>query len=398
MFSEQGKNLTTLRVGVIGIGNIGTSHAQCIAQGQISGLTLTAASDHEPSRLAWCRDHFPGVSCFSDWRELITEKKVDAVVIAVPHPLHADMAMAAMKSGLHVLVEKPVDITVTKAEKLNACAAESGKVFAVMFNQRTNGLYVRARQIVKEGRLGELKRSVWIITNWYRTQHYYDSGNWRATWAGEGGGVLLNQAPHNLDLWQWICGMPSEITAFCDVAKYHRIEVEDDVTIFARYTNGATGVFMSSTGEYPGTNRLEISGTLGKLVLENGILKWWKLPVSEREICLQSKESFPNKECIYTEFTSEEGGSHSQILQNFADAILLGKPLLSPGQEGIHELMISNAAYLSSWKGSIPVSLPVDGTEFDRLLAEHALQSQKKNTADVFVNSGGYSDRWQVKW
>ena len=398
MFSEHEENMSALRVGVIGIGNIGTSHAQCIAQGQISGLTLTAVCDHEPSRLEWCRDHFPGVSCFSNCQELIKEKKVDAVVIAVPHPLHGDIAMAALKNGLHVLVEKPVDITVTKAEKLNACARECGRVFAVMFNQRTNGLYAKARQIVREGRLGELKRSVWIITNWYRTQHYYDSGNWRATWAGEGGGVLLNQAPHNLDLWQWICGMPSEITAFCDVAKYHRIEVEDDVTIFARYTNGATGVFMSSTGEYPGTNRLEISGTLGKLVLENGVLKWWKLPESEREICFQSKESFPNEKCMYTEFTSEEGGSHSKILQNFADAILLGKPLLSPGQEGIHELMISNAAYLSSWKGSISVSLPVDETEFDTLLAEHALQSQKKNTVDVFVNSDGYSDRWQVKW
>ena len=398
MFSEQENNVTTLRVGVIGIGNIGTSHAQCIAQGQIRGLTLTAVCDHAPSRLEWCRNHFPGVSCFLDWQELIKDKTLDAVVIAVPHPLHADMAMAALKNGLHVLVEKPVDITVTKAEKLNACAVESGKVFAVMFNQRTNGLYAKARQIVKEGRLGELKRSVWIITNWYRTQHYYDSGNWRATWAGEGGGVLLNQAPHNLDLWQWICGMPSEITAFCDVAKYHRIEVEDDVTIFARYPNGATGVFMSSTGEYPGTNRLEISGTLGKLVLENGVLKWWKLPVSEREICFESKESFPHEECMYTEFTSEENGSHSKILQNFADAILLEKPLLSSGQEGIHELMISNAAYLSSWKGSIPVSLPLDGTEFDRLLEEHALQSQKKDTCNVLINSGGYSDRWQVKW
>lgn len=398
MFSKQEDNVTTLRVGVIGVGNIGTSHALCIAQGQIRGLTLTAVCDHDPSRLEWCRDHFPGVSCFSDWQELLADKVVDAVVIAVPHPLHADMAMASLKSDLHVLVEKPVDITVTKAEQLSKCAGESGKIFAVMFNQRTNGLFARARQIVKEGRLGELKRSVWIITNWYRTQHYYDSGSWRATWAGEGGGVLLNQAPHNLDLWQWICGMPSEITAFCDVAKYHRIEVEDDVTIFARYSNGATGVFMSSTGEYPGTNRFEISGTLGKLVLENGVLKWWKLPVSEREICFESKESFPHEECTYTEFTSEEHGGHSKILQNFADAILLGKPLLSPGQEGIRELMISNAAYLSSWKGSIPVPLPPDGTEFDRLLAEHVLRSQKKNTAHVHINSDGYSDRWQVKW
>lgn len=397
MFSEQGEDMP-VRAGVIGIGNIGTSHARCLAQGQIKGLSLAAVCDNAPSRLEWCREHFPEVPCFSDWQQLLASKAVDAVVIAVPHPLHGDIAKAALKSGLHVLVEKPVDITVTKAEELNKCAKESGRVFAIMFNQRTNGLYIKAHQIVREGWLGELKRSVWIITNWYRTQHYYDSGNWRATWAGEGGGVLLNQAPHNLDLWQWICGMPTEITAFCDVAKYHRIEVEDDVTIFARYSNGATGTFLTSTGEYPGTNRLEISGTLGKLVLENGVLKWWKLPASERELCFQSKESFPHEECQYTEFSSEEDGGHRAILQNFADAILLGTPLLSPGMEGICELMLSNAAYLSSWQGGIPVTLPVDGAEFDRMLAERVLLSQKKDTASAAVNSGGYSDRWQVKW
>lgn len=397
MFSEQGEAMP-VRVGVIGIGNIGTSHAQCLAQGQIKGLFLAAVCDNAPSRLERCRKHFPHVPCFSGWQELLASKTVDAVVIAVPHPLHGDIAKAALKSGLHVLVEKPVDITVTKAEELNKCAEESGRVFAIMFNQRTNGLYAKAHQLVREGRLGELKRSVWIITNWYRTQHYYDSGNWRATWAGEGGGVLLNQAPHNLDLWQWICGMPTEITAFCDVAKYHRIEVEDDVTIFARYPNGATGTFLTSTGEYPGTNRLEISGTLGKLVLENGVLKWWKLPISERELCFQSKESFLHEECQYTEFSPEEDGGHRAILQNFADAILLGKPLLSPGVEGICELMLSNAAYLSSWKGGVPVTLPVDGAEFGRMLAERVLRSQKKDAARDAVNSGGYSDRWQVKW
>lgn len=397
-YGEYGEGRETVRIGVVGVGNIGTSHALCIAQNQIRGLKLEAVCDSAPSRLAWCQRSFPGVRCFSDWGKMLESKTLDAVVIAVPHPFHADMAEAALQSGLHVLVEKPVDITVTKAERLNACAGESGRVFAIMFNQRTNGIFAKAHQLVGEGQLGELKRSVWIITNWYRTQRYYDSGSWRATWAGEGGGVLLNQAPHNLDLWQWICGMPSEITAFCDVAKYHHIEVEDDVTIFARYPNGATGTFLTSTGEYPGTNRLEISGTLGKLVLENGVLKWWRLHTSERELCFGSKECFPQEECLYTEFTSEENGGHAQILQNFADAILQGRPLVSPGQEGIRELMISNAAYLSSWQGGVPVALPVDGAEFDRRLREHMRQSQKKAASEVGEGSGGYSGRWQVNW
>ena len=223
----------------------------------------------------------PGVACYASEDALLAAGGVQAAIVAVPHPLHSKIASLALAAGLHVLVEKPLDVRLSVAQALCAQAKASGKVFALMLNQRTNPLFAKARAIVQGGQLGQLKRSVWIITNWYRTQHYYDSGAWRATWAGEGGGVLLNQAPHNLDLWQWICGMPESVTGYCDVARYHHIEVEDDATIFAKYPNGATGVFITSTGEMPGTNRLEIAGTKGKLVLENGVLKWWRLKTPE---------------------------------------------------------------------------------------------------------------------
>ena len=284
-----------VRVGVIGIGNMGSAHANCVYSGKIQGMALKAVCDIAPERLAYCQKNFPGVATYEDWQEVLRNPELDAVIIAVPHPLHAKIAIAALQAGKHVQLEKPMDIAVSRGLALNAAAKASQKVFSITFNQRTNDLFAKAREIVRSGQLGELKRSVWIITNWYRTQHYYNSGSWRATWSGEGGGVLLNQAPHNLDLWQWICGMPCEITAFCDIAKYHKIEVEDDVTIFARYPNGATGAFITSTGEYPGTNRLEISGTLGKLVLENGLLKWWKLEQSERQVCLESIQTVTAK-------------------------------------------------------------------------------------------------------
>ena len=205
---------------------------------------------------------FPQAAVYETVEELLAARAADAVIVAVPHPMHSEIAMAVLRAGCHVLVEKPVDVAVSRAEQLCAVARESGRVFAVMLNQRNNPLFRRAREIVHGGQLGQLTRTVWIITNWYRTQHYYDSGSWRATWAGEGGGVLLNQAPHNLDLWQWICGMPQSVTAYCDVARYHRIEVEDDATIMTRYANGATGLFITSTGAAPGTNRLEIAGDL----------------------------------------------------------------------------------------------------------------------------------------
>lgn len=388
-----------VRVGVIGIGNMGSAHASCIAGGKIKGLKLTAVCDIAPQRLEYCREHFPDAARYTDWQELIRDPELDAVVIAVPHPLHSTVAMAALEAGKHVQLEKPVDISVTRAYALNEAAKQSGKVFSITFNQRTNDLFQKARQIVHSGQLGELKRSVWIITNWYRTQHYYNSGSWRATWSGEGGGVLLNQAPHNLDLWQWIVGMPCEVTGFCDIAKYHDIEVEDDVTIFARYPNGATGTFITSTGEFPGTNRLEISGTLGKLVLANGVLKWWKLQQSEREVCYTSDQSFCEIPFDYEEFTPEKPETaHAGILQNFTNAILYGEELLAPGVEGVNELTISNAAYLSAWNGSRPVGLPLDNKVFDEKLEELVHISRQKQAEVSGKYNTEYQKRWQINW
>ena len=387
-----------LRVAVVGIGNMGSAHAMCIANGKVAGMKLTAVCDVDTAKLDRIQLELPGVRTYTDWQELVKQPEIDAVIIAVPHCLHSRIAVEAMKAGKHVLIEKPADIRVSAVKKAVETAKQTGKVFAIMFNQRTNPLFVRAREIVKSGLLGELKRSVWIITNWYRSQRYYDSGGWRGTWNGEGGGVLLNQSPHNLDIWQWICGMPCEITAFCDEGKYHNIEVEDDVTIFVRYSNGATGTFITSTGEYPGTNRLEISGTLGKLVLENGVLKWWKLERSERKICKESTQSFPRINTTYTEERQEfEGTAHAGILQNFCNAILYNEPLLSPGEDGLNELSISNAAYLSAWTDNSSVALPLDDVVFDERLDAKQATSIYNNQSDSQFHTD-YISRWKVQW
>lgn len=391
--------MKTIRTAVIGVGNMGSAHASCIASGKIDGLVLSALCDVAPDRQAYCRERHPDVPCFASVEDMLRSGAADAAIVAVPHPAHSVIATAVLEAGLHVLVEKPIDVMLSKAQMLCDTADKSGKVFAVMLNQRTNPLFRQAREIVQGGLLGELKRTVWIITNWYRTQHYYDSGAWRATWAGEGGGVLLNQAPHNLDLWQWICGMPESISASCDVARYHRIEVEDDATIFTRYSNGATGVFITSTGEYPGTNRLEIAGDRGKLVLENSVLKWWRLQEPEREFCFRSAESFAHIPCDYEEFRpTEPETSHAGILQNWANAIRHGEPLISPGRDAINELTLSNAAYLSQWTGNAPVRLPMDTAAFDRLLAEHADASVLSASPERTGGENDYNPRWQVNW
>ncbi len=392
------KTLKEVRVGVIGVGNIGYMHATNLFENKILGMKLTAVCDIKGSRLAHCSRCFPGIRYYQNYIELIKSKTVDAVIISVPHKLHAKIAMEALKEGLHVLVEKPIDITVTAAKELLAVAEKSNKIFAIMFNQRTNSLFQKAHDIVQGGLLGEIKRSVWIVTNWYRSQAYYNSGDWRATWSGEGGGVLLNQAPHNLDLWQWVCGMPVSVTAFCNVAKYHDIDVEDEAIIYTKYKNDATGVFITSTGEYPGTNRFEISGDRGKMVLENSTLKWWRLVESEREICYTSEVSFPEIKCEYQEFTADRKESgHIGIIQNFANAIMYGERLIAPGAEGINELMISNAAYLSQWNGNTEIEIPFDSKQFDCLLEKQNDKFRKISYISA-ENIGENLKRWQVRW
>ncbi len=386
-----------LSVAVIGCGNIGTAHVRCIASGQIAGMRLCALCDVDERRRAALAEQYPQMRITADYHELL-DGSIDAVIIAVPHPMHAEIAAACLDAGLHALVEKPIDVSVRRAQKAIDAARRSGRILAVMLNQRTNPIFIRAREIVQSGALGTLKRSVWIITNWYRTQHYYDSGSWRATWAGEGGGVLLNQAPHNLDLWQWIVGMPAQLAAHCDVARFHRIEVEDDATLLTRHENGATGLFLTTTGEYPGTNRLEIAGDLGKLVLEDGTLKWWQLRERETDVRLHSPESMPHIPLDYHEERFEDSGpAHRGILQNFANAILHGEPLISPGEDALNELMLSNAAYLSQWTGSAPIRLPLEDGRFDELLAQHAATSKTHEQLTREI-SGEYSDRWQTRW
>ena len=389
--------MKSLRLGIVGVGGIGSAHFNCVGGGKISGMTLGAVCDIDPERLEYCKSVYPDIPRFADFDDMINSGLIDAALISTPHPLHAEMAIKALGRGLHVLSEKPEDITVSAARRLNEAAERSGRVFGIMFNQRTNPVFAKAKELISSGALGEIKRSVWIITNWYRTQSYYDSGSWRATWSGEGGGVLLNQAPHNLDLWQWICGMPSEITAFCGVGKYHNIEVEDEATIFAKYKNGATGVFITSTGDLPGTNRLEISGTRGIIVIERGGLVFKKLKSDEREICFSEKRSWFEPELETEVFEPKDsGGAHAEILQNFANAVLYGEKLIAPGAEGINELSISNAAYLSSWTGGA-VSLPFDEALFDKLLKERAAASSAKAGGGKQTHEN-YSERWQVRF
>ncbi len=389
--------MDTVRIGIIGIGNIGSAHAAGIAAGKIPGLTLAALCDSDPTRAEELRHEYPDLPVFEDADSLMDSGLLDAVVIATPHYDHPLLAIKAFEKGLHVLTEKPAGVYCEKVRQAVEAAKESGKLFAIMFNQRTNKLFSRARQIVQAGELGELKRSSWIITNWYRKQSYYDSGSWRATWRGEGGGVLMNQAPHNLDLWQWICGMPVTVRADCRVATCHSIEVEDDATLYVTYQNGATGTFITSTGDYPGTNRLEITGTLGRLVIENKKMTWQRFSISEREYCLSDDEAKVEIETV--EIEDEKYNGHHRILENFARAILYGEPLVAPAEEGLCQLTLCNAAYLSSWKDET-VALPLNDSLYFKELRRKIKNGSSLRTGakKERLDSSKYSERWNTNW
>ena len=384
-----------IRFGIVGIGNMGTAHCKSFLEGKIANGVLTAICNKRTSKMdaILALEGTEDVVAFTDYRELLHSGLCDAVIIAVPPYDHATMVTEALEAGLHVICEKPAGVYTKQVKEMNAAAARSDKLFGMMFNQRSNPIYRQMQQMVANGDLGEIKRVNWIITNWYRSQNYFDVGGWRATWRGEGGGVLFNQCPHQIDLLQWIVGMlPTKIHAHCHFGKWHDIEVEDDVTAYMEFPNGATGVFVTSTADAPGTNRFEITGTRGRLVCENDQLMFDRLKVDEREFC-RTARAFVDPEYRTCEIvTLGSNDQHVGIINNFTNAILGLEPLFVKGEEGIKSVQMMNAMLLSTWLNRA-IELPIDDElyleELNRRIAESTVV--KKDTPDVVLDiSGSY--------
>lgn len=308
-------------------------------------------------------------------------------MVETPHYLHPEIVTAALRRGIHALCDKPAGVYTKQVREINAVAAESGALFTMMFNQRTNCVYRKMREMIADGKLGEIQRVNWIITDWYRTQTYYDSGSWRATWDGEGGGVLINQCPHQLDLVSWIVGeLPASVNGFCGYGRWHNVEVEDEVTAFFRYQNGATGTFITTTGEAPGTNRLEISGTRGKLLCEHKELWFWENDEDSATYIRTSAEGFKKPACTKTLVeTDGQNLQHLGILLNFTAAILGREPLFVDGTEGIRGVELMNAIELSGWRNGETVTLPVDENVYLAELERRRKTSVRKQVAEVSV-------------
>lgn len=365
------------RIGVIGLGNMGRAHASAILENKIPGLQLTAVAD----AVAGQAEPFPTAKFFSSPDALIASELVDAVIIATPHFSHTSIGITALQAGLHVMVEKPISVHKADAQRLIAAHTNPNQVFAAMFNQRTDPYYVAIREMVRDGTLGEVRRISWTITNWFRPHAYYASGGWRATWRGEGGGTLLNQCPHNLDLFSWMFGQPQRVRAFCSFGRYHDIEVEDDVTAYFEYANGTTATFIASTGEAPGTNRLEIAAENGRLVLENDRLVFTQNEMPMSEFSRTTEGSFVAPKTTEKVIAiADHGEQHHGILKNFVAAITDGTPLIAPAAEGLHSIELANAMLLSTFEDRT-VDLPLDDALYEKRLQEKVEQSRSKPAA-----------------
>ena len=382
-----------IKLGILGVGNIGRDHIKRVVEGKCPEIELTAVCDLKQDRLDYARE-LAGESLpvFKSAEEMMDSGLIDSVLVSVPHYDHPKFAMMAMEKGLHVLIEKPAGVYTKQVLEMNECAKKHDVKFGIMMNQRTNCIYRKMREIVQSGELGAIRRTNWIITDWYRSQAYYDSGDWRATWSGEGGGVLLNQCPHNLDLWQWICGMPKTVYAHIHYGKWHDIEVEDDVSAYVEYENGATGMFITTTGDCPGTNRFEITLEKGKLIAEGKSLKMWKSPISEPEFSATNTSPFGSMKFTVSEVeTDGENPQHAGVMNAFASAILHGTPLVAEGVEGIRGLSLSNAMHLSSFTGKTVEIDKLDHELFYEELMKRVATSRRKVNVTEAV-AGDMSD------
>lgn len=382
-----------VRIGIIGIGNMGSNHVQRLEKGDVPEMVAAAVCDINPERLEWAEKNYPDIPRFDDAEKMMDSGLVDAILVAVPHYDHPRLSIMGMKKGLHVMCEKPAGVYTKQVKEMNEVSKQCNVKFGMMFNQRTNCLYRKLREIVQSGSYGEIRRTNWIINSWYRSQNYYDSGAWRATWSGEGGGVLLNQCPHQLDLWQWICGMPSKVYTKMHFGKWHDIEVEDDVTTYVEYPNGAVGAFTTTTGDAHGANRFEITLDRARIVCEGTTIKIWEFEVPTSKH-IKTAIGFAQPTILAEHIINCTGSNeqHNGVLKAFAAAILRDEPMTADGTEGINGLTLSNAMHLSAWLNKdIEIATFDDELYYNELMKRVATSRRKADVkATVNDTSGTY--------
>jgi len=378
-----------VRFGIVGTGGMGSGHARTM-QG-IEEIRLAAVCDIAPDVANSVGEEY-NVPYMTDYHDLVDLDEVDALIVATPHYFHPEVVVYALEQGKPVISEKPIAVTVAAADAMVEAAQRTGTPFGVMHQTRTEAIWRAAGEITNSGRLGALYRTMMIYAT-FRSQAYYDSAGWRATWKGEGGGVLINQAPHSIDRFTWLGGLPSKVTAVTQT-RGHVIEVEDVAGAMLEYANGATGYIYCSTTEAPTSEIMEFSGEKGKLRIVDDQIRFWEIPDGVHGFSDSSPEMWAHPEMSEVPVEIPEGErGHGAILRNFARHLLYGEDLLSPGVEGLKTVEMINAIIMSGGTGQ-SVDVPVDRAKYDAYLAELVATStfQKREGPDARVTDNVHHD------
>lgn len=374
---------------VVGVGRMGSVHAENLYKGRVKGARLAGIQDVSAEALERFTAKYP-VPAFTDLNECVEETKPDGAVIATPHYFHVPIANSLLERGIAVLTEKPEAAEIKEALRLNeTAAAHPDTLFGIMYNQRTSPVYMKAKELVSSGALGKLKRVSMTITDWYRSQNYYDMGGWRASWSGEGGGVMINQCVHQLDILQWLVGTPLSIEAHADTAG-RNITVENEMYCYMEYPDGLKGTFTASAHELKGTNVLEISGDKGKIVAGKYSMKYYSFEPSECEVNRTAKKGYGSAKVRKKRYfyglkrliADAIYGQQLNVLRAFAAALNGTGELVAAGEEGARALEFINAAYISAYTGE-KVTFPVDPYRYSRTLSE--FKEKEKEGGKVFV-------------
>lgn len=388
-----------IRIGIIGFGKHGSHYVRRYLETDIcKEVELTAIAENNSVRLDWAKKHLENVAFFDDAIKMLDSGLIDACQIVVPHPDHYFYIKECFKRGIHVLCEKPLCVYADEARSIIEEHQKhySDLVFGVMLNQRQNPLFRKLKELLDNKTYGTILRADWTITNWYRNQVYFDESYWHATWIGEAGGLMMNQAIHQLDLWQWLFGLPDRVYAKLGYGKGHDIETDDEASIFFEYNDGVVGTFTASTNDFSGSNCLKIRTDQALLIIENK-------KITVKEIKRESASAMHNYQLMYekpalieTEIKIEgTDPKHEGVVNEFTSAIINKTPLETDGAQGLNSIILANAIYLSSFLNKeieIPCDEKLYREEFSKRIANSHYRSAAMDSISGILSS--YDDKF----
>lgn len=370
-----------VRAALVGFGGMGSKYAAMIRDGQIDGMVLTGVCCRNARGQQILREEYPAAAIYENVEDTLAHADdFDAVIIVTPHTSHVEIARQMVAAGKHVLLDKPAGVYARQVRELKEQADRAGVAFGMIFNNRVNPAFMKARELLQSGAVGTPVRAVWVCNTWFRTQAYHKSAPWRSSWNGECGGLLINQSQHYLDLWLWLLGMPDAVYADLSFGRYAPITVDDAVDMQLLYNNGLHGTFISSTGEAPGTNRLEIWGEKGRLCVEctdfGGRVILDENEISTTRFAEENTDIYAQLPHHTREFPVQENPElYQTVLRGFCDHLRKGAPMIADGTDGLRAVELTNAAYVSGWMER-KVRLPLDDTVFEELLHKKMEEEQ----------------------